>query len=196
MLTPDQVKNLKPGDKLVVQGEFCQAYNNGNILVSLSVQRWETSIREIRSFHPSCVSLPSDSARTFCHVVDNMVKPKYDPTRPYQKGDRARVVERNGRTPTCFPVGRIKVGDIVTVAENEAGDMFIKVLTEDGHEMMVPWFMLDLVTPVEELEPYSIDPTNTNVLFKRGKKFATFEDDDEAQEMCDRLNAEHRKEQK
>ena len=62
--------------------------------------------------------------------------------------------------------------------------------------MMAPWFMLELVTPVEEQEPYSIDPENSNVLFKCGKKFATFEDDDEAQEVCDRLNAEWRKEQK
>ena len=60
MLTQEQIKNLKPGDPLVVQGEFCQAYNNGNILVRLSVQRWETSIHEIRSFHPSCVSLPTE----------------------------------------------------------------------------------------------------------------------------------------
>lgn len=61
-----------------------------------------------------------------------------DPCRKFKEGDEARVVERYGRTPTCFPVGSIKVGDIVTVAENEAGDVFIKVRTGDGHEMVAP----------------------------------------------------------
>lgn len=90
---------------------------------------------------------------------------KYDPCRKLRRGDRARVVERNGRTPICFPIGRIKVGDIVTVAENETGDVFIKVLTEDGHKMMAPWFMLELVTPVEE--PYYIEETEYEYCLSR-----------------------------
>ena len=141
-------------------------------------------------------------------------KPKHDPTRLFKNGDRAQVVERNGRTPTCFPVGRIKVGDIVTVAENEAGDVFIKVLTEDGHEMMVPWFMLELVTPVEELKPYSVEEScgGANLhcfILKRGKKHLSYylykagnanhyytreEAKAAAEAERDRLNAEWRKE--
>ena len=134
--------------------------------------------------------------------------PKHDPCRLFKKGDMVQVVERNGRTLTCFPVGRIKVGDIVTVAENETGDVFIKVLTEDGHEMMAPWFMLELVTPVEEQEPY-IAYENLHVCAvmhrdeKDGKFIAVFFIShygktiarERAEAERDRLNAEWRKEQ-
>ena len=133
------------------------------------------------------------------------------PTRLFRTGDRAQVVERNGRNVTCFPVGRIKVGDIVTVAENESGDVFIKVLTKDGHEMMVPWFMLELVTPVEELEPYSVDECGFAPMFfvrKNGKVCMTIPYEEgsslyqtreealaAAETVRDNLNAEWRKEQ-
>lgn len=128
-------------------------------------------------------------------------QPKYDPCRPFKKGDRAQVVERNGRNVTCFPVGRIKVGDIVTVAENETGDVFIKVLTEDGHEMMAPWFMLKLVTPVEELEPYKlVDSPNTYNIVRDSATVMTIHKKSHpnakaaAEAERDRLNAEFRKE--
>lgn len=133
------------------------------------------------------------------------IQPKYDPTRLFKKGDRAEVVERNGRTPTCFPVGRIKVGDIVTVAENEAGDVFIKVLTKEGHKMMVPWFMLELISPVEERERYSvhhstagiwqvIDTKDNGIISNYvGHRHPNAKAAAEAE--CDRLNAEWRKEQ-
>lgn len=183
MLTEEQIKNLKHGDPVIVSGTLNRIDPDGDL--------WINFKGFVRWFPPDRVSLPSEIVNRQSSIVN-----KHDPCRPFKKGDRAQVVERNGRNVTCFPVGRIKVGDIVTVAENEAGDVFVKVLTEDGHEMMAPWFMLELVTPVEEQEPYSIDPENSNVLFKCGKKFATFEDDDEAQEVCDRLNAEWRKEQK
>jgi hypothetical protein len=199
MLTPEQINNLKNSDKLLVQGEFIKAHDNGSILVSLSTKAWESSIHELLFFHSSSVFLPSEIVNSQSSIVN-----KYDPTRPYQKGDRARVVERNWRTPTCFPVGRIKVGDIVTVAENEAGDMFIKVLTEDGHEMMVPWFMLELVTPVEEIEPYNVVDAHTHwdVADKDMKTVVTYNKafhpnaKSAAEAECARLNEEWRKEQK
>lgn len=183
MLTEEQIKSLKKGDPIVINASFSRVDADGDIWSK--VQSNNGSYYEYYAC-PSHVSRPPEPT---------LPTLKYDPWRKFKKGDRAQVVERNGRTITCFPAGRIKVGDIVTVAENEGGDVFIKVLTEDGHEMMVPWFMLELITPVEELEPYSIDPANTNVLFKHGKKFASFEDDDAAQEVCKRLNAEWRKEQ-
>lgn len=60
MLTPEQIKNLNNGDKLLVQGEFIKAHDNGSILVSLSTKAWESSIHELLFFHPSSVSLPSE----------------------------------------------------------------------------------------------------------------------------------------
>lgn len=143
MITEEQIKKLKPGDPVIIEATFCKIDYVGDV-VSVTKCTSRGEIVDGAFFAAtSHVSLPPE-------------KPKYDPTRPYQKGDLAQVVERNGRNVTCFPSGRIKVSDIVTVAENESGDVFIKVLTDAGHEMMVPWFMLELVKPVEEQLPYVV----------------------------------------
>lgn len=203
MLTPEQIENLKPGDIIYLNNypiTFCDTnYNKSTI-----------SARDDAS---NCGE--GDRCWFTLEYLTMQPQPKYDPCRPFKKGDRAQVVERNGRNVTCFPVGRIKVGDIVTVAENETGDVFIKVLTEDGHEMMAPWFMLELVTPVEELEPFSVEDCSGGGLHcyavKHGVKhvsyhlyqggtanhFYTREQAKAAAEADrDRLNAEFRKEQK
>lgn len=118
--------------------------------------------------------------------------PKYDPCRLFKKGDRVRVVEYKGRNKTGVSTGEIGLID----KDEKGADVTVEVIFYGDDLWEVDPAYLELVTPVEEMEPYSIDPKNTNVLFKYGKKIATFEDDDEAQELCDRLNAEHRKEQK
>ena len=123
-------------------------------------------------------------------------------TRLFREGDKVRVVEKDGRTPTCFPVGKIKVGDILTVIENERGDAFINVKTEDGSKMMAPWFHLELVTPVEELEPYKlIDSPNTYNIVRDSAMVMTIHKKSHpnakaaAEAECARLNEEWRKEQ-
>lgn len=128
--------------------------------------------------------------------------PKYDPRRKFRKGDKVRLREYNGRKPYDFwHKQTIKHfgAKLDTVLDDEKEDSGHVDIFQDAPidelTVRVHASYLELVTPVEELEPYSIDPANTNVLFKRGKKIATFEDDDEAQDLCDRLNAEHRKEQ-
>lgn len=183
MLTYEQIDNLKPGDTLYLAVILEKKITHGTFKVKTDKDSYVTA-STIR------LSLPPE-------------KPKYEPCRPFKKGDRAQVVERNGRPLTCFPVGRIKVGDIVTVAENETGDVFIKVLTEDGHEMMAPWFMLELVTPVEEQKPYKlIDSPNTYNIVRDGAMVMTIHKKSypnakaAAEAEHDRLNAEWRKEQK
>ena len=81
-------------------------------------------------------------------------------------------------------------GENLVVVEDEEDDGVVQVLSEAGRKMSVAFFFLELVSSVEDQMPYSIDPTNTNVLLKDSKKLATFEDYDEAQEVRDRLNAE------
>ena len=206
MLTKEQIKNLKPGDPVVISTMFICVDTDGDIRFKAPSLNGSSFVHFISPKH---VSLPSE------HGTE-VPTTKYAPTRPYQKGDRAQVVERNGRTITCFPAGRIKVGDIVTVAENENGDVFIKVLTEDGYEMMVPWFMLELITPVDELEPYSVEEScgGANLhcfILKRGEKHLSYylyrsgnanhfytreEAKAAAKAGCKRLNEEYRKEQK
>lgn len=118
---------------------------------------------------------------------------KYDPCRFFRKGDKVRIKTVNGRDFNSFAEDH--KGKILTVLKDEEKHCNIFVETPISDDFFVNPAYLELVFPVEELEPYSIDPANTNVMFKHGEKFATFEDDDEAQKLCDRLNAEYRKEQ-
>lgn len=195
----EQINELKPGDEVLIRGRFEKIKDNGDFQVSYLLTTVHGKFYMYKTaVHPSAVIIKSP--------------PKHDPTRLFKNGDRAEVVERHGRTITCFPAGRIKEGDIVTVAENEAGDAFIKVLTEDGHKMMIPWFVLELITPVEELEPYYVErqgETSGGLCYTVRKPggyvestfyFGGCRSRDEqqakaaAEAECDRLNAEYRKE--
>ena len=115
---------------------------------------------------------------------------KYDSYRKFKKGDKVNVTPRDGRYPVVLPMNYHWSGKNVTVVEDENDDGLVQVCSEAGYKMSVAFFFLEMIYTVEERMPYSIDPVATNVLFKEGKKFATFEDDDKAQEVCDRLNAE------
>lgn len=184
MLTEEQINNLKPGDPIIVQGIFSEVYADGDILMQI-VKKSKDKIEPVfEFFDPYSVSLPSE------HGTE-VPTPKYDPTRLFREGDKVRLVERNGRKPFTFSLNYT----ILIVAADEDSKGLVSIHEPCSSDTFVIHYShLELVTPIEELEPYSIDPANTNVLFKRGKKFATFEDDDEALEVCDRLNAEYRKE--
>ena len=198
MLTQEQILNLKPGAPLVVQGEFCQAYDNGNILVRLSVQRWETSINEIHSFHPSCVSLPSEHGTS-------VPTPKHDPTRLFRKGDKVRTVKRRGR---YYSSADEKYADLILtvhsdeVTDSRQSEIWVEVETEDDETC---WntdpVYLELVTPVEEIEPYKlIDSPNTYNIVRDSAMVMTIHKKSHpnakaaAEAERDRLNAEYRKE--
>lgn len=145
--------------------------------------------------------------------------PKYDPCRLFKKGDRVRVVTWNGR---CYhDAGKHLLGAYYEVAEDEKANNLIKVF-HDSTELRFDPAYLELVTPVEELEPYKVIKgfTHSND-FSICKKYATEwravksfwyhneEDEDcnhadtyseqsakeAAQAECDRMNAEYRKEQ-
>lgn len=179
MLTDEQIKNLKPGDPLVIHTTFDNIDEEGDLWFQCPQMFDEDSIEYI---HPKCVSLPDETVEP----------PKYDPTRLFRKGDKVRVVKCKGRDFNSW--ARIVKDQLLVVDIDEMLDCDISVIAENGEENSIDPAYLELIIPVEEQEPYNIDPANTNVLFKHGKKFATFEDDDEAQELCDRLNAEWRKE--
>ena len=82
--------------------------------------------------------------------------PKYDPNREFKKGDKVRVVERHGRYQPNIPCDELWKG-LCTVAEDEDFcNNLVKVRSEDGREKLSHWWYLELVTPVEELEPYYV----------------------------------------
>lgn len=169
MLTQEQIKNLKPGDHIVIHTTFANVDKTGNIWFNAPALNCALN-QDVIS--PSHVSLPSEHGTS-------VPTPKYDPTRPFKKGDKVSVDADLNE-------------EVLTVAANQLNSS-VTATAKDGQVIVMPCYFLKLIIPVEELNPYCIDPENSNVLFKHGKKFATFEDDDEAQELCDRLNAEWRK---
>lgn len=154
--------------------------------------------------------------------IEKMLKvstPKYDPYRKFRKGDIVRLREYNGRKPYDFwNKQTIKHfgAKLDTVYDDEKEDSGHVDIFQDApiDELMVRVHAscLELVTPVEELEPYRVVwPENYQcVRIMKGKRihssipfreeecvYLTLEEALAAAEAeCARLNEEYRKEQK
>ena len=129
--------------------------------------------------------------------------PKYAPCRKFKEGDRVRPRERDGRAPwgrTISSVRCLNTSWTLNVRENEARGI-VKCEDEDGIIFDISPFFLELVTPVEKLNPYSVGETTDY--------FSVDKDDEElsiywkdkhpyakatAEVECARLNAKWRKE--
>lgn len=139
--------------------------------------------------------------------------PKYDPCRKLKVGDVVRVLKINGNLPKCKWAGNIpKEGITGIVRELRKEDHFVWI---DYKEMLcycIDPAYLELVTPVEELEPYSVHESEVIqgfdivrdklcvVTFPFGAKesgwyYNRLAAKEAAEAECDRLNAEYRKEQ-
>ena len=161
MLTQEQIKNLKEGDKLTLTA-FFECEQDGYVRFRLEPLPYLDSLTICAS--RDLFSLPSDSDRTFCHVVDNMVKPKYSPTRLLKKGDKVRVVEWNGRHFHDRDHGtELTTGCICEVVDDEeaTSEYGVLVVYEEQVRGIAPCF-LELVTPVEELEQFYVDYITTD----------------------------------
>lgn len=145
--------------------------------------------------------------------------PKYDPCRKFRKGDRVRLREYNGRKPYDFwHKQTIKHfgAKLDTVLDDEKEDSGHVDIFQDAPidelTVRVHASYLELVTPVEELEPFYVCENTESKSFEvRSKEdhkvqaaFYYFNNDNATAksaaakatlEHCDRLNAEHRKEQ-
>jgi hypothetical protein len=144
--------------------------------------------------------------------------PKYDPFRLFKKCDKVRVVERDGRDYIDYdPYTNIQKSELYTVLENEnevidGGCIDIRIGKGDI-EYEIPFYFLELVTPAEELDPYSVVPRQEidepdnylpyYAVLSSGCEVARFyveqykdgQAKSAAEAECARLNAEHRKEQ-
>ena len=137
----------------------------------------------------TCVSLPSEPPTSF------------GPYRRFRKGDRVRVVAWQGRSPGCSAL----LGKITTVLHDEY-EFGVRIQIGEGESYCTPEAcFLELITPVEELEPYEVTESTDYFAVENsaaGDEVATFWKElhpspKEAAEIeRDRLNAEHRKEQK
>ena len=131
--------------------------------------------------------------------------PKYDPCRKFRKGDIVRPCGCNGRAPwgsTASSVRTLITSWTLNVREDEARGL-VRCKNDGGIIFDISPFFLELVTPVEELEPYFVEHrehSNNYKIRKGGQEFVIFWDThpnakEAAEAECARLNAEWRKEQ-
>lgn len=220
MLTEEQINKLKKGDNLLVEAYFVEK-DGYHLKCSLIPPLFYES----RAFSVSSdlLHFPSEhgtfSSRRSSAGAETEVptpKPKYNPCRPYKKGDVARVVERFGRKDIV-----LTLGELVTVAEDESRTTFVKVKDKNGKDCWIAWCNLELITPVEKLEPYYVAETDVefqvrmkyedkdcliscfrfkNIVEGYKQYYNMLPDMKQARERAeaerDRLNAEYRKEQK
>lgn len=129
--------------------------------------------------------------------------PKYDPNRIFRKGDKVSPCAWQDRVPTarmgaCCIIPKPGTYEVLT---DELHEMVSLRYGEDTIKMHICF--LELVTPVEELEPYIVVDAHTHwdVADKNMKTVAMYSKGTHpnakaaAEAERDRLNAEHRKEQ-
>ena len=191
-MTREEAKQLKEGDKIFIEGEVELVYDNGDIQFSCKrTSSYGTIVKRAFAIVPEDVTLMPE-------------KPKYDPCRPFHVGDKVRrrkVLE--GRYLSCM-MHDLPFDTDFTVISGEKNAMVGINKDDDIH--FVSFAMLELVTPVEELEPYSVRESDAFDIVCEGKivmtipfteyDYYTFEQAKAAAEAeADRLNAEWRKEQ-
>lgn len=195
----EQINELKPGDEILIRGRFEKIKENGDYSISYLLTTVHDKLYMYKAaVHPSAVIIKSP--------------PKHDPCRLFKKGDKVRVVERNGRKFWDYDPKTI-----YTVVANEYSCDDQNVLhqgcvgindgnPQTGSAWNIPFFHIELVTPVEELEPYYVKDDGTHyVVGKRPEEpeivyLAEYSKDRHphakaaAEAERDRLNAEYRKE--
>lgn len=192
-MTSEELKQLKKGDEIFIRARYKEIIGDGDVLFSHSARNvWDKVVKTNGYTHPENVILPPSA-------------PKYDPCRIFKKGDRVRIVKYAGRYYDTFWVPF--VGSEMYVGTSETAYSLPEVKTANGLRPIEPAY-LELVTPVEELEPYYVKDDGTHyVVGKRPEEpeivyLAEYSKDrhphakEAAEAECARLNAEYRKEQK
>lgn len=193
MITAEQLKNLKPGDTILVEAKF-------NSVKATGVDVTHGCISHLLPFN-KLYPVPE--------------QPKYDPCRKFKEGDIVDYRRVYGRDYDTVPdPGDYKLARVISSENAEDGMVGVEFIAAYGGEdvyFYVPWFHLELVTPVEELETYSIvvQPEGYHCvrIMKEKRIHSSFPFGEEecvcrtleeakaaAETECKRLNAEHKKE--
>lgn len=129
-------------------------------------------------------------------------EPKYDPCRKFRKGDIVEPCQVNGRWSTCLWQDRAGIRYKVTKDEDPLQSHMEVKDPDSPQSFLVHAAFFKLVTPVEELEPYSVETCQYGYTVNKGELIlATYNDEthphakEAAEAERDRLNAEYRKEQ-
>ena len=204
MHTQEQVQNLKKGDPIVIKTKVHHVGSNGDIWFYAPACNSALRLDFISPDYvcPAYVSLPSDSQSSTVNSQS-----KYDPTRLFKKGDRIRFKTWHGFQPEDWENEAELLGKEATVYEDQKPDDFSVHFLFDGEDPDEEWHatylpFIELVTPVEELEPYIVVDAHTHwdVADKNMKTVAMYSKGNHphakeaAEAECARLNAEWRKE--
>lgn len=139
--------------------------------------------------------------------------PKPDPCRKFRKGDKVRVITWNGRTPFDTIHGlKINPGEVHIVLDDEyeRNEVYIGMSAADEEQSVVHACHLEIITPVEDMGPYSVrhnavhaawsiygpfDLSAVNYFYGERYPYTKETAKAAAEAERDRLNAEYRKEQ-
>ena len=187
-----------------------ETYNLPVIVTDINEKSWF----KVRTIEPYTYTLVPSEAKTLRPIGQEASK--YDPCRKFKKGDKVRYEPKLGRSEPCITKGTICT---VLSSENGVGRVFVEYANDEGvYTTSILFCFLELVTPVEELEPYYVRTNkycSTCTIFKKvGEKklvhsayyfvhgngcsnaiMSITEAIAAAEAECGRLNAEHRKEQ-
>lgn len=146
-LTQEQLDTLEKGTPIVIHTTFDHFDCDGDVRYKAP---YSLDKEHYTYIDPKYVSLPGEPVE----------QPKHDPCRLFKKGDRVRIKrEINGRKLNHVFVN-FSYDQTYTVVqdeeqkENQSG--LVKIINETGHTFTGSFYELELVTPVEELEPYSM----------------------------------------
>lgn len=190
------IKQLKPGDEIFIRARYTKTADDGDVCFSLSVTsvfgeeaKGQGHSRPENVFSISDLQQPAE-------------KPKYDPCRKFRAGDIVEPCQVKRRWWSSAWQDQRGIRFTVTEDENKDGLMAVKG-PNSIHPLPAEAVFFQLVTPVEELEPFFVYEDATSWQVKKGKSLcarygkATHPHAKEAAEAeRDRLNAEYRKEQK
>ena len=192
-------QDLKQGQSYLIlanyYGNDCD--NDHHFIAVPSKSRFYLDERAVQT----CVSLPSEPP-TLAGAY-----PKYDPYREFQEGDKVKLKTHFGRKPFDSFLGKEYTpdGTVFTVLREEWNTGNVDIFYKDASDAFSVHFSnLELITPIEELEPYEVtESTDYFAVSHRvtGDAVSTFWKEwhpnpkEAAEAERDRLNAEHRKEQ-
>lgn len=150
-LTEAQLYNLAVGDEIIVHGTCDDICPDGDIRVNSFWTVMGEKREQSFLVHYSHVSLPPK-------------KPKYDPCRLFCKGDIVRLKEWNGRCPALPEDWKFDTR-LFEVHTAEKFNSLVEITRENSkYVYTTPICFLELVTPVEELEPYSVEEVDVDSL--------------------------------
>lgn len=200
-MTEDELKGLTMGDKVYVRAVVSYVDKDG---MECRVQIYGADGDDLGGYMKA-----GDVYRALPGKAEGAVKDVA--CRLFRKGDKVRVVERNGRSPILC--GAVELGGTYTVhADEDNGDVTLDIGYGALGGESIAWTFLELVTPVEELGPFTVvhKPALQHFQINHGKlNYMTFPyglhksngwyhtittAKAAAEAERDRLNAEYRKE--